>query len=167
MDKMRICYAALVPVAIASCDRARDVRPGNLVGDVTCKIVDTASTSTLTVRITLDSIAATEPARMELLPIRAERPEPGELPNRLVAGFGAANGAIHECGGVRASVINFDVSGEMASYPTWARAYSYAPVTWVIVDADGHALADTLELSPGGADVQVRWRDVVAGKRGP
>jgi hypothetical protein len=152
----RIGTLALMAV-LASCDRS-NLRPANLKGAVTCTMMDAASTSPLTVQIVLDSAAAFRPARMEILPYRSTPVQAGYLPNRLVAGFGAANGLIQECGGVATSVIRIHVTGQMASYPTWARAYSVEPVNWVIADDLGHALADSLHLAPGSPTVRVRWR---------
>ncbi len=96
---IKSCALVMVLAALVSCDRRpADRRPANLVGTVACEIVDTLSSTSLMVRLTLDSGAATQPARMEILPLKGDTSEPGVLPNRLVAGFGAANGSIQQCG---------------------------------------------------------------------
>ena len=158
------CAFAVLLAGLFSCDSRPDWRPGNLTGSVGCKIVDTLSSTLLTVRVILDSVAASVPARMEILPLRADPVSPGSFPNRLVAGFGGADGSIHECGGVSASVIQISVTGQMASYPTWARAYSSAPVTWLVVDLQGRQLADSMVLAPGGPKVTLAWNERTRGK---
>jgi hypothetical protein len=149
--------ARLASITLIAACASSDLRPGNLTGSVTCSILDTASTTPLTVRIVLDSTAAARPARMDILPNRSDPVSAGYQPNRLVAGFGAADGSIRQCGGVMASVIRFDVSRQMASYPTWARAYSSEPVNWLIVDSHDRALADSLQLVPGTHAIRVHW----------
>src|SRR5439155_25421281 len=92
------CAFAVLLAGLLSCDSRPDWRPGNLTGSVGCKIVDTLSSTLLTVRVTLDSVAASVPARMEILALRSDPVSPGSVPNRLVVLFVGAERAILVCG---------------------------------------------------------------------
>lgn len=155
MTRHQSIVGLVLVAACASCDR----RPANLAGNVQCQVVDTMAGTALMVRVVFDSSAASHPAQTEVLPLQADKVPAGYHANRLEAGFGAADGSIHQCGGVSASAIRFDVTGQMASYPIWVRAYSSSPVVWVITDDRGRQLTDTLRTDPGTGTIRIRWRN--------